>query len=168
MALFIRHHGVKAFRHQGTKAQNQNILISTRGALLHLSSNTPYYVNTFLPAGGYYVPGNAQIDCIQWFPEKRRLTLTWPVLVSKFKVRRIIPPPFFPELQVQMQVQIGNGKDVTMSRYQVVEGSLLAGSSMGMCWLRPPESGVDLGYTHLYQFIPVALPTPFLSFLFFL
>lgn len=66
-----------------------------------------------------------------------------------------------------MQVRIGNGKDVTMSRYQVVEGSLLAGSSIGMCWLRPPESGVDLGYTHLYQFIPVALPTPFFSFLFY-
>lgn len=104
-------------------------------------------------------------------PRKRRLPLTWPVLISKFKVRRrIYPPPplfFFPELQMQMQVRIGNGKDVTMSRYQVVEGSLLTGSSIGMCWLRPPESGVDLGYTHLYQFIPVALPTPFLSFLFF-
>jgi hypothetical protein len=36
------------------------------------------------------------------------------------------PPFFFSELQMQMQVRIGNGKDVTMSRYQVVEGSLSA------------------------------------------
>lgn len=94
------------------------------------------------------------------------------VASADFKVqseaKSLSPPPFFSlELQMQMQVKIGNGKDVTMLRYQVVEGSLLTGSSIGMCWLRPPESGVDLGYTHLYQFNPVALPTPFLSFLFF-
>lgn len=91
------------------------------------------------------------------------------VASADFKVQsEAKTPPFFPELQMQMQIRIGNGKDVTISRYQVVEESLLAGSSIGMCWLRPPESGVDLGYTHLYQFIPVALPTPFLSFLFLL
>lgn len=99
MALFIRHKNVKAPRHQGTKTrQTKNIPISTRGALLHHSSINCEHL-LLCQTGGYYVPGNAQLNCIQWFPEKRRLILTWPVLVSKFKVRRI--DPLFPKSNIK-------------------------------------------------------------------
>jgi hypothetical protein len=84
-------------------------------------------------------------------------------------VRRLIPLFFFfprtsnSDNKIQSEMERCDHVEI----YPVVGGGLLAGSSIGNVWLRPAESGVDAIQHSLYQFIPVALPTPFLSFLSF-